>query len=212
MHFFTADTHFGHRRILSYCRRKKYLTSYELECLKKDGRYFDPSIASLERMDQGLIDNINAIVGKNDTLWHLGDFCFGPKDKIEQTARRYRDRIKCKTINLIWGNHDRHEIASVFTRTFERTSLKYEDRTIIMDHYAHAVWNKSHHGAWQLYGHSHGTAEDWLDKHMAGRRSIDVGVDCAFSILGEYRPFSFEELRKILDQRPGHSIDHHKEE
>jgi hypothetical protein len=38
---------------------------------------------------------------------------------------------------------------------------------------------------------------------------MDVGVDNAAKILGEYRPFAWEEVRNILYKRPGHSLDHH---
>lgn len=82
---------------------------------------------------------------------------------------------------------------------------------IVLSHYVQAVWNQSHRGAWMLYGHSHASAESWLDAAMPGRRSIDVGVDNAYRVLGEYRPFSFDELNEILSGRPGCSIDHHKE-
>lgn len=39
---------------------------------------------------------------------------------------------------------------------------------------------------------------------------MDVGVDNAKKILGEYRPFSFNELKKIMDARTGY-YEHHGE-
>ena len=36
---------------------------------------------------------------------------------------------------------------------------------------------------------------------------MDVGVDNAFRILGEYRPFSFREIASIMESRPGFRID-----
>ena len=67
------------------------------------------------------------------------------------------------------------------------------------------VWNKSHHGAYHLYGHSHDSMED-----KEWGKSMDVGVDSAFRILGEYRPFSFDEIKGILDKRELYTIDHHE--
>jgi calcineurin-like phosphoesterase family protein len=216
--FFTADTHLAHGNILIYCRRFKYMTAYERDILGKspDPRKlkeqgFKIQQESVERMNAALIDNINAMVRPNDTLWHLGDFCFGPNGMVEEVAKRFRNRINCNTVNLIWGNHDRREISSAFNRTFDKATINIKGQVIVLDHYAHAVWNKSHRGAWMLYGHSHSTAEKKLDEFMPGRRSIDVGVDNAFKVLGEYRPFSFDELNKMFAKKTGHSIDHHEE-
>lgn len=218
MHFFTADTHLAHGNILIYCRRFKYLSAYEQEIigkapdarkLKQEG--FKVSQNSIEQMNNALIDNINAIVRPDDILWHLGDFCFGPNGLVEKVAHRFRSRINCRTVNLIWGNHDRREIGSAFNYTSNKEEISVKGQRITLDHYAAAVWNKSHRGAWMLYGHSHTTAEKRLDDFMPGRRSIDVGVDNAFKVLGEYRPFSFDELSKLFSQRKGHSIDHHEQ-
>ncbi len=72
-----------------------------------------------------------------------------------------------------------------------------------------AVWNRSHRGAWQLYGHSHSGLEPWIDKALPGHRSMDVGVDNAYKILGEFRPFRFQEIGKIMKSRDGFFADHH---
>ena len=64
-------------------------------------------------------------------------------------------------------------------------------------------------GAIALYGHSHSNAEVWLDSVMPGRRSMDVGVDNAAKILGEYKPFSFEEISNIMSKKNGFHFDHH---
>ena len=49
------------------------------------------------------------------------------------------------------------------------------------------TWLASHYGAKNLYAHSHGTLPPY-------ENSMDVGVDMAFRLLGEYRPFSLEEV------------------
>ena len=62
------------------------------------------------------------------------------------------------------------------------------------------VWNASHYGTWQLYGHSHG---DLLDDPAL--LSIDVGVDAvarrfgtANNLLENYRPISYDEVKEIM--------------
>lgn len=218
--WFTADTHFGHRRIPLYTKREFCFNEREKAELRaawssgspeRGPDAWQPSWESIRKMDDYLIDRINEVVGPDDILWHLGDFCFGPSHKIREHAQRYRDRIQCRKINFTWGNHDERDIAPVFDACHERYTVRWQGKKIVCSHYAQAVWDKSHRGAWMLYGHSHSTAEAWLDKFMPGRRSIDVGVDNAFKVLGEYRPFSFEELDRILSARDGCSIDHHRE-
>lgn len=214
--WFTADTHFGHKKIPFYARRRFCLDEQEAATLdsiwqnKNIESGWSPSWESIRRMDDYLIKRINENVGKNDILWHLGDFCSGRKNEMEETARRYRERIDCENVFLVAGNHDRPEIRKVFDGAYDSHDLKVESRHIVLSHYAHAFWNRSHSKSWMLYGHAHGTAEDWMDEHMPGRLSMDVGVDNAFRVLGEYRPISFNEVEAIFRVRSGFHIDGNK--
>jgi calcineurin-like phosphoesterase family protein len=222
----TRIRHFGHGNIMKYCRRpgfssseqEKALAYYDAEDrgLDRDAMRdvdFKVSRETVERMDQYLLDGINSVVGENDVLWHLGDFCFADRTRYYNVARSYLDRIRCRDVRIVWGNHDDPCIGNLFanrpTPDTRLLNVKVEGQNIICCHYALAVWEKNHRGNWQLYGHSHSNAEPWLDKTMPGRRSMDVGVDNAVKILGSYRPFSFDEIKKIMDKKTGCSIDHH---
>ena len=216
--FFTADTHFSHRRIPAYTNRRFCLSDYELSCLDNNvplrGRGNDgwmPSDESLHKHDKYLIDKINETVNADDILWHLGDFCFGPNRTLRQFAENLRDQINCNTIFLCWGNHDRSAIEPAFARTYQEYTLKANGETIRMAHEAKLVWYGSHRGGWNLYGHSHATIEEKADGIFPNRRAMDVGVDNAFRLLGEYRPFSFDEIKGVMDQREGASLDMGKE-
>lgn len=80
--FFTSDTHFGHSNIIRYCNRP---------------------YNSVEEMDEDLIKRWNAIVKKDDIVYHLGDFSFYmTKEKVSSIVRRLNG-----TIYLIKGNHDK---------------------------------------------------------------------------------------------------------
>jgi len=83
--WFTSDFHFGHRNIIQYCNRP---------------------FASTGEMDAAILANLNRQVGENDQLYFLGDFCIGGPEK----ARQYRDRIVCRNVHFVEGNH-----ASVIT-------------------------------------------------------------------------------------------------
>jgi calcineurin-like phosphoesterase family protein len=226
--FFTSDTHFGHGNIIKYCSRPFYSEEDKIALEKNGNKWHDgvwkgPTASkhrisrdAIDMMNDHLTDQINEMVGPKDTLWHLGDFAFANKDKYYHKCRFYRDRIKCQNINIIWGNHDQpNKIRDLFNSSYDLKKIKVRDDNlqlplnIVLCHYALAVWDGSHRGAWQLYGHSHSGAESWMNEHMPDRKSLDVGVDNAKKLLGEYRPFSLEELMNIFSRKLGHSMDHH---
>ena len=57
-------------------------------------------------------------------------------------------------------------------------------------HYPMASWWGRRTGGVNIHGHSHG-------QHPPIERQIDVGVDNAAVLLGEYRPFSFNEVKYL---------------
>jgi calcineurin-like phosphoesterase family protein len=77
--------------------------------------------------------------------------------------------------------------------------IAVEGQDITLCHYALRVFNKSHHGSWHLYGHSHGTLPD--DPNSL---SFDVGVDCH-----NYFPISLDQVKKIMSKKTWKPIDHH---
>ena len=82
--WFTSDTHFGHAKILEFESEKR-------------------PFVSLDEMHEVLITRWNEVVKPKDTVWHLGDFCFG-RQNIAIAARLNG------VINLIMGNHDHYPI------------------------------------------------------------------------------------------------------
>ncbi len=224
--FFTSDTHMGHGNIIKYSNRP-FWNEEEGKIFEQNGNSWNGvshkiSYESIAKMDSVLIDSINRVVGEDDVLWHLGDFALPGKYDYFEKCQAYRDRIICKNVFMILGNHDQQCIERLFSRTYgyisrdERvysTVIKeFNSYRIAMSHFAPAIWDKSHRGVMFLYGHSHSSAEEWLDKALPGRRAFDVGVDNAYKLLGEYRPFSLEEVVSILKNRNGCEIDHHAHE
>lgn len=220
--FFISDTHFGHGNIIKYCNRNDFLSDSDLKEFERIGKtwhsgdwkgngssHWRISREAIDTMDDKLINNINSIVGENDVLYHLGDFCFAPKHEYYKAATNYRKRINCKEIHFVFGNHDQRSIGNLFSTASDMLNINVNNQRIVLCHYAMAVWDKSHRGAWQLYGHSHANLEKFMDTALPGHLSMDVGVDNAKLIVGEYRPFSFEEISQIMTQRKGFFPDHH---
>ena len=166
--FFTADTHFGHDAIRRNC---------------------DRPFSSVQEMDRALIDNWNSRVRRDDVVYHLGDFAFKACEGLEH----YRHKLH-GAIHFIRGNHDpRIEglLENLFDSVNDLSSIKVEGQSIVLCHYAMTVWERSHKGSWQLFGHSHGELPD-----DPLRLSLDVGVDCH-----NYRPIAFDEIREIMETK-----------
>lgn len=209
--FFTADTHFGHANILKYSNRP-FLNEAEHAAYHRALTIGDPATRektirsipvcrdSAERMSRALIDNINEMVSASDTLYHLGDFCFG---NVEDW-RRYRQQIRCERIILCLGNHDkeRHIPKECFEQIHPHgaaVEIESDGQHFVLNHYAMRVWNRSHHGVMHLYGHSHGSLAD-----DPSSLSMDVGVDTH-----AYRPYSLREVLDVMKGKTYRPVDHH---
>ncbi len=161
--FFTSDTHFGHENIMKYCRRDKFMTPEEVALLDAsdrgeiDQRKVRIGNESIERMNRAMIDNINAVVGENDVLYHVGDAFWGHDFDF---AKAIRDQIKCRTIHHVWGNHDEPEVKTLFASSEKYAEVIVEHQKIFLCHYPMRAWDKSHKGSWCLYGHVHGKTWD----------------------------------------------------
>ncbi len=218
--FFSADFHYNHANIIKYCTRP-FLSEEDKQALERDGAWHNGdwkgegssrhhiSREGVNMMNEHIVANVNKVVGKDDTLYFLGDFCFAPKHDYYRVAKDFRDKLNCRKIYMVWGNHDDFKIRDLFEGCYDILNVNVNSQRIVLCHYAMAVWDKSHRGAWQLYGHSHANLEAFMDKALPGHLSMDVGIDNAKLIIGEYRPFSFEELSQIMTQRKGFFPDHH---
>lgn len=171
---FTADTHFGHANIIRYCNRP---------------------FSNPEEMDEELIKRWNSVCDAESVVYHLGDVFFG---NHFHKWERILASLKFAHLYVIKGNHDRN-FAQWFNRnrpkgiTFldSHFETKIQDIDFTLNHYAMRVWNKSHHGAYHLYGHSHGTLPD-----DSTSRSFDVGVDCH-----NFTPITLEKVIEIMDSK-----------
>ncbi len=189
--WFTADLHLGHGNIIKYCQRP-FLNEEEKSKAASDARSgWKVSRDTIVRHDNALIDAINERVAEDDTLWILGDFSLC---SIEE-AQVYRNRIVCRGVNLVWGNHDLPAYESLFNKTIQQGMIKHEGQKIWLNHYPMRSWDKSFHGSWHLYGHVHARLqeEDVKNSRVLTR---DVGVDAT-----DYAPVSFTEMARYMKPR-----------
>lgn len=174
MIWFTADWHVGHHNIIRHSNR--------------------PFANTLD-MDRAIFNGLRKI-RSGDSLYILGDIALqkrlalGALDKVQHGVQVF----------VVFGNHDRDHRTHILNhprvvwgRSMEE--VRVMNQHITLSHYAMRVWNRSHYGAWQLYGHSHNNLKPW-------DQQLDVGVDSAAKLLGEYRPFSFDEVQKLVREAP----------
>ena len=194
----TSDTHYSHKNI---CRG---VTNWRT----KDGKIPIESTRdfnTIEDMNSFIVDNINSKIGPDDTLIHLGDFSFGGFDKIGQ----FLDRLVCKNIHLVLGNHDHHiknnreNIHDRFLSIQNYLEVNIGGADFVLSHYPLCSWNQLSKGAIQLHGHVHlPTNKKWGN----GKR-LDVGVDG-----NNYQPYKLTEIVHMMDRREVRSEivnDHH---
>lgn len=219
----TADTHFDHGNMIKFVHRPFLAPVDRAELEKNGGRWHDGSWKGprevkykispegVEIMNTALIDKINAVVPKTSKLIHLGDFSINPKDPSEyphyvKRCAEFRERINCEQVYILWGNHDLpDELSHLFQWSGWKAKIELTklDTCLVLDHYFNAVFDMSHRGALHCYGHSHSEIEEYVAKIMPGMRAMDVGVDNAAKILGDYRPFHLPEIVNLLQDKPG---------
>lgn len=174
---YVADLHLGHASIITNCARPFRDTA---------------------EMDAELVRRWNAVVGKDDLTYILGDYGRPGQDVF--AFRRLFHSLAGRKV-LILGNHDVDskgrvlpDIAALPWDQPPTHLLETRDggRRVILSHYAMRTWPASHYGSVHFYGHSHG--------RLPGvGLSRDVGVDMPDVA---FQPRTFAELTKGWDFEP----------
>jgi calcineurin-like phosphoesterase family protein len=195
--YFTSDTHYMHKNI---CRGTTSWSNADGFC-----RDFD----TLDQMNDRIVNGINLVVGQDDILFHLGDWSFGGFEMIEQ----FRNRINCRNIHIILGNHDHHierdreGIRQLFTSVNQYLELEVKgkdwEQNYVLMHYPIISWNKMNDGVIHLHGHVHLSA----DRRIGKGKTMDVGVDG-----NGLNPLHTSDIKRLMGNQPiksGFEFDHH---
>lgn len=190
--FVTSDQHFGHENIIKFCDR--------------------PFMNVLD-MDKALIDNWNEVVRPQDWVIHLSDFTLeGGRGAQEYFAQLngdicvlsnpwHHDKRWLKT-NLPLKSKSGFAIRlwpSIVILEIPRLGKDGYPLAITLCHYPMAVWDRKHHGAWHLHGHSHGN-------YKGDEFILDVGVDCH-----DFKPISLAQISfMMLGKDSECRIKHHR--
>jgi calcineurin-like phosphoesterase family protein len=196
--YITSDTHYGHKNIV------RGVTNWRTQ----DGQVPLEStrdFQTIEQMNERMIDGINHFVGQDDTLIMLGDVSFGGFENIGI----FLDRLVCRNIHLILGNHDHHidrnrdQIQERFLSVQHYLEVNIEGQDFVLCHYPLQSWHGLNKGVIHLHGHVH------LPPHrkFGNGKRLDVGMDG-----NGMDPYSISEIIKIMDKIPvgsDMSGDHH---
>lgn len=174
--FFTSDQHFNHANIIKYNNRP---------------------FANSDEMNNAMIDRWNEVVDDGDVVYQLGDFTLG----TTRDAAHFISQLK-GDIRFVHGSHDKWDLKKPLLYSRSLLTISHlgglyavrgvDELPIVLCHYAMLRWDRSHHGAFHLFGHSHGHLEN------PAPRSMDVGVDCT-----NFYPITFDEvLARIGNQEP----------
>jgi calcineurin-like phosphoesterase family protein len=199
----TSDSHFSHKNI---CRG---VTNWRLpngEIPVGQTRDF----TTIEKMNTAIVNNINEVVGQDDILIHLGDWSFGGYEQI----REFWDRLVCKNIHLILGNHDHHidrnrdGSQGLFQSVSHYNTVEIGDYKFQLMHYPISSWDGLNKGVMHLHGHCHLPT----NKRFGVGKRMDVGMDGH----PEFRPYNLiREVVPLLKKRPIKSEigeDHHTDD
>lgn len=176
--FFTSDTHFNHANIIGFCNRP---------------------FKNIEEMNEAMIANWNKVVGVDDFVFHLGDFCLGGSAEWNKIL----DRLNGKII-LIMGNHDIKNIRQGFMYRFEKVLMQMHievgKQKIYLNHCPFLCYGGAYKDTWQLFGHVHtskqNTGLDASRLSMLFPRQYDVGVDN-----NDFTPVSFAQVKSIIHKQ-----------
>ena len=127
-----SDLHFGHSRIMEFCKETR-------------------PWSSLEEMHEALIEHWNSKVSGDDVVFHLGDFSFFAKEKTQSIIDQLNG-------NVVWiaGNHCYKVFNQLGIKYHNYFEINFDGKKICMSHYPIAAWNGQKYGSIHLHGHTHG--------------------------------------------------------
>jgi len=181
--FITSDEHYGHENIIQYCDR--------------------PYANAREGIDL-MIQRHNSVVPRNKNIvtLHAGDMFWNTLTEKEAQDILYQLN---GSHAFLYGNHDELMERSPWLRSqflFVKGEnkvggahlLNWQNKKILVSHFAHRVWERSHKGSWHVYGHSH-------QELPPSGRSFDIGVEGH-----DYCPWALEEIAQRMETLDYHVI------
>jgi calcineurin-like phosphoesterase family protein len=202
--FVVSDTHFGHGRILEYC----------------PGRQRWAKLSPF-MMDAKLIAAWNSVVGKDDTVFHIGDFSLVPNAFMGDYVAALNGKI-----HLVKGNHDRCTNKKYLEAgMMEVVHTKAVTVLGVPLFFVHSCHNDdlpvsslfptgSDSPKYLFHGHAHGQSQPESCRELNGIFGFDVGIDALCTTLTAGPVPAPLTLRKAVEYAQNYGKDplQHKKE
>lgn len=158
--FVASDHHLFHARIMTFT--------------KNDGSPLR-SFSSVEEMNEHIIACHNSIVGKNDTVYFLGDVVMGNATKLQILERFNGVKV------LVRGNHDQASTANYLLYFKEVIAYKRLQNRLLLSHMpVHP--GSIPEGFINVHGHLH-------DSKLDDPRYFNVSMECI-----NYTPLAIDKI------------------
>lgn len=183
MNRYISDLHFGHANVIRF-----------------DGRPFK----DVDEMEDTLVRNWNSATRLEDTVYILGDLCWGK----ESEWKRILAKLNGSKV-LIRGNHDLKEMSSGLKKMFQDIKdykeITDSGRHVIMCHYPILLYKSSYNpNCYMLCGHVHNTRENdflnqWREELRSSRSATShncgniINVGCMMPYM-DYTPRTLDEI------------------
>lgn len=193
MRYYIADLHFFHEAM-----------NKSMDCR---------GFATVEEMNEVMIEKWNARVRKKDEVVIIGDLSFGSAQETNELVRRLEGKLY-----LIKGNHDRFVWSKELDGSLFQWIKPYEElsdnrRKVILCHYPIMCYNGQYRldkdgrpGTYMLHGHIHDTHDQrLLDRFQditrqtivtdaqGCERTIPCNMINCFCKYSDYRPLTLDE-------------------
>ena len=170
MIYYFGDGHLGHVNVI-----------------KHDERPF----SSIGENDKTLIKNYNSVVNDNDDVYIVGDLFFRNNYNVEDILKKLKGKK-----HLIVGNHDTKwmkqiDLSKYFVEIDKMTTVKDNNRTVVICHYPLAEWDGYFRGTYHVYAHIHNNINETYNFMKTRERALNCGC-----MINGYRPVTLDELIK----------------
>jgi calcineurin-like phosphoesterase family protein len=178
MWYFSSDWHLGHENVIRFSKRP---------------------FSSVEQMDSAIIKNMISPLKRGDEFFFLGDLSWN----IPVGERFFYSLPEGVQFHWILGNHDYDKYLKPFEQYCASISTIKElkpakDQLLVLCHYPMISFNKSHHNAWQLYGHHHRrpNGKDNLFPNFQGKR---LNINLEFH---DFKPLTLKDVEQHMAKQP----------
>lgn len=227
MIYFTSDIHWNHANICKGATKWYSDNCRNFKDVEEMNAHLIDEINSVVKEDDILYNLGDATFGGIEAIWNLrkqlkvktihyvlGNHCHHyERNKVLPNC--HYDNFEGNAFNPIDGPNPRKNepggdlydvrAKELFTSVSDVTSLSVDKQQFFMSHYPHLSWGGSNRGVIMLHGHEHGN----INHLNEDCKRLDVGIDSAKKILGQYRPFSLQEVLDINESKPLLKLGHH---